>query len=166
MGQIIISILVVAVWIASFWIDTSILGYSNTSRPFTHFTYMFAHISFFHMAMNVFSFNVLINVVKKVNLKIPLLTALVASFLSTFIATYDLSTVGLSGVVFALLGALLVKIRNKEFLVSIGLLFIIQVVTFIIKPYTNVLLHATSFIIGFILTYIVNYDYKRTKKGR
>lgn len=166
MGQIIISLLVFAVWLASYWIDTAVLGYSDSSKAYTRLTYIFAHASFFHMAMNLFAFNMLMRSVRKLKLKIPLITAILASSIGTFFATYAIPTVGLSGVCFALLGALLVKIHNRDFMISVGIVLIAQWITFIINSSVNVPLHISSLIIGFILTYLFNYDYKRTKEGR
>lgn len=165
MGQIIISILAIVVWVASFWIDTSVLGYSDTSKSYTIFTYVFAHTSFFHLLMNLISLNLLMRVAKKIYLKYPLLVAYIASVIGTLFSTYALPTVGLSGVCFALLGAILVKIHNKEFLISVGVVLVSQIITLFVTSKINVSLHLSSFIIGFLITYFLHYD-KRTKKSR
>lgn len=166
MGQIIISILALFVWIASYWLDTSILGYSDTSKIYTRLTYVFAHSSFWHMIMNVITLNLLMNTAKKIHLKLPLLVSYISAVIGTVFATYSIPTVGLSGICFALLGAILVKVHNKEFLISVGVVLIAQAITFIVNSNVNVLLHISSLIIGFITTYLLHYDYKRTKAGR
>ena len=166
MGQIIISILALLVWIASYWVDTSILGYSDTSKAYTRLTYIFAHSSFWHMILNVITLNLLMNTAKKIHLKLPLLVSYISAVIGTVFATYSIPTVGLSGMCFALLGAILVKVHNKEFLISVGVVLIAQAITFIVSSNVNVLLHISSLIIGFIITYLLHYDDKRTKASR
>ena len=166
MGQIIISILALLVWITSYWVDTSILGYSDTSKIYTRLTYIFAHSSFWHMIMNVITLNLLMSTAKKIHLKLPLLVSYISAVIGTVFATYSIPTVGLSGVCFALLGAILVKVHNKEFLIAVGIVLITQTITFMVNSNVNVLLHISSLIIGFIINYFLHYDYKRTKASR
>ena len=81
------------------WIHP-IMGYTATSGLYTHFTYIFAHANIFHLAINLFVFWKLYDMVGKYSFMVSFLIAAVMSFF----AIMSVPTVGASGLTFAMLG--------------------------------------------------------------
>jgi len=81
------------------WITPFYFGYSELSPAYTHFTYIFVHANIIHLFLNMFVFWKLYDYLGWFELLLSFIVAFVASFYA-----YNLTTVGASGVVFALLG--------------------------------------------------------------
>lgn len=84
--------------------DTS-LGYTNTSPFYTHFTYLFQHASVIHLLLNSISFIVVCTLLERImkwRVFIPISFAI--GFIASFFAVYELPTVGISSVIYAIIG--------------------------------------------------------------
>jgi membrane associated rhomboid family serine protease len=81
-------------------------GYTRTSPLYTHFTYVFQHAHWFHLATNVFSLFCIWRVLERFIPLYRILNAFVIAVGVSFLAVSDLPTVGSSAVVYAMVGAM------------------------------------------------------------
>ena len=153
-------------------------GITSTSPFYTHITYIFVHANFLHLAMNIFSLGFTLKLLKKMaGMKYYLLMTigLISSFVASFISAEEVVTVGISGVIYALLGTYCYLRFDKLALKLLGTLTIINIIQYIFGS-INVKIHLFSLIFGFICTalwdsyyvikFVINEKRKDTKRRK
>ncbi len=133
-------------------------GYAYGST-YQRFIYMFAHANILHLAMNLIAYFSISQMVKGTAMQY---TPFLAAFLATFGTECDIPTVGLSGVIYAMLATTTYYFEQSRWrilsfaVVANGLYYLIGSV--------NVGLHVLSFAYSLIFTLI--YDlYERRKNS-
>ena len=112
----------IALFVLHFFTDLTFLGYTQTSSIFTHFTYMFVHFGILHILFNLVTFFLLFkNLQIAVNQYILTAAMLVGGFLASFGSQTTMSTIGISGVVYFLLGAVAFYNINWKSLLIVAL---------------------------------------------
>lgn len=150
-----VNIACVAVWTLSFFIDVSVLGFSTCSPAQCRLLYAFAHISVLHLTFNLLSYNVFCNVLNKLQVSHYQLIAFVCAVCATFGSECTTSTIGLSGVVFAMLGITTYYVQSQQFLFALACVFASNIITGIFGN-SNSLLHVLAFFYGLTFTIILN----------
>lgn len=168
-AKITINIVCVLMYVFSFWLDTSVFGYSQTTGVTERVTYMFAHSSLLHLVGNLVAFNLLWSALEKINLRWGVIVSFVAAILATWLSEMSVPTVGLSGVCFAMVGVMATRLYgNGDFMFALLTIALAQV-AICIWGTSNVLNHAASFAIALLLTIIINsisYHYGKERKNR
>lgn len=149
------------------------LGFAIGTPWYTHFTYIFQHASVWHLVINSLAFIGFYTQLEKINnypslrggttkqptTHYPLPTSLLIAFLASFVSMYKLPTVGLSGVVYAMIGIYIgqtltdanIKIANTRrymlFLLAVGLSLTISLFT----HNSNIILHIVCLVIGLVV---------------
>lgn len=133
------------------------------------FTCAFLHSSIIHLALNMYALNSLGSILEKILSKGKLLTiyivsAILASY-GSYLSTrsvYKVSiSVGASGAIFGLLGALLViaflnrKVIGKALLKSVTEVVIVNIIIGFLIPNIDNVAHVSGLIVGIIITYII-----------
>lgn len=137
--------------------DKISFGYSSRSEWWTHFTWVFFHVNYFHLAINTIG---LYDVLKCENRKLKLVTvAYVCCILASYISCVEMPTIGLSGLVFAALAIRVSKTPTIRLLSAsafgIGISFIMNGV----NPFAHLYSYILGFAYGFILNLIDRYKY-------
>lgn len=168
-AKVTINIVCVLMYVFSFWLDTSVFGYSQTTGVTEHITYMFAHSSLLHLVGNLVAFNLLWSALEKINLRWGVIVSFIAAILATWLSEMSVPTVGLSGVCFAMVGVMSTRLYgNGDFMFALLTIALAQV-AICIWGTSNVLNHAASFAIALLLTTIINsisYHYGKERKNR
>jgi len=133
-----------------------ISGYENGSAWWTHFTYMFTHADIWHLIVNSVAFFTLFKMLEAIYSKWFILAWSVSmAFIMSFPASYDIVTVGSSGMSYTLLGmfsALVligkVKFKSESYLTVYTVGVIAGFLVSFIMGTTNVLLHMLCFLGG------------------
>lgn len=147
------------------------LGYTTTSKLYTHITYMFQHSAIIHLTINSIAFIVMFhNLQKLLNIGIIIASIFVCGFAASFLSMYDIPTVGASSMIYAMVGIDIgmtlfckeIKIANtRRYLLFIcGLVLCLLISAF--RHNSNFLVHIYSLIFGFIISLIASY-YKNRK---
>ena len=102
--EIVLSTVIIAViTFCYFAFDNSKMGYFNGSKFYTHFTYMFAHSSILHLIVN--SYVVYVSMNKNIlPLKELIAVSTTIAILASFITASVAPTVGISGILFVIIG--------------------------------------------------------------
>lgn len=155
---------VVMIFILGTLILDSSFGYSLTSTWWTHLTYIFVHQNFIHLLMNSIGFLVLFDLLQKIFNKWTLLCAVfLIAFIASFFANYPLPTIGASGVVYALIGAMIdlvlagkIKHKNRLNLFVFVFALLLSIMISFFKGTSNVLLHITCLWMGSVYGWAYN----------
>jgi rhomboid protease GluP len=140
------------------------LGYTNTSPLYTHFTYIFQHVSVFHLLVNSLAFTgIYTSLEKHLDKWVFLGISFGCSVLASFGAVYGKPTVGISGVVYAMTGLYLgitllykhIKIADTRKYLLYILCIVISLSVSFVNGNSNFLLHLYSLVMGFALSVIV-----------
>ncbi len=157
-----LNITTIIVFIISLFLNTDILGYTNTTPFSFRITYIFAHANIFHLVGNIYS----LYIFKKLFDPTKLNTYLIISTLSAIIATYgteqSLPTVGISAIIYALLGIYYAQHTSKRAIIYILTIFVLNYLPYIIGLPFNAHLHTLSF----TYTYIPTLIYTQWKKRK
>lgn len=142
------------------------LGYTNTSDWYTHSTYMFQHASFLHLAINCLSFLVSWIILSRIFKRWFILPALLIGFAVSFIplCEYSLPTVGISGVVYAMVGMMIPYHRFKKAYLFYLSIAISLIVSYFLKN-TNFWLHLFCFISGVLFSLYKIYAHQICKRN-
>lgn len=127
------------------------LGYTNKSGILSHFTYMFQHVNIIHLLLNSFSFIVIWIALQKHVKQYLILPVFLIGFICSFLpcASFDTPTVGVSGVIYAIMGMFTLYIKNKALYICLLSVLISLVVSYF-APHTNFFIHLYCFVGGFI----------------
>lgn len=140
-------------------------------------TCAFLHSSIIHLGLNMYALNSLGSILEKVLSKgklliIYIMSAVLASY-GSYLSTRSIHrvsiSVGASGAIFGLLGALLViaflnrKIMGKALLKSVAEVAVINIIIGFLIPNVDNVAHISGLISGIIITYII-LKYSNFKK--
>ncbi len=152
--------------------DTSI-GYTNMSPLYTHITYIFQHASILHLVINSISFIVIFSTLEQfVSRKIFLPVSFVIAVVTSFLTMYNVSTVGVSSVIYAMIGLYMgviafyknIKIADtRKYLLNICVI-VISLTISLIKTSSNFYIHIYSLLFGFLSSIILSYFNNRKIK--
>lgn len=149
------------------------LGVSNTA-PQSAFLYQFSHASVLHLCINMFSLLIMYRPICNIyctrfnvhhTTAFFLICYLSSAVAAIFTAT-DVPTIGASGMVFFLLGAL-VMLRPTIKQLQNMIYVVIAVIISIFTGTSNVALHILSFVLGCLFIIIrIAYDDRRIKDSK
>ena len=132
------------------------------------FTAMFLHVNFFHIAMNMYSLyfagSILEQVIGRWRFLLLYLAAGLAGSAGALIYTPERPTVGASGAIFGILGALFVLERRQHINTGgqvAGLIVINLIITFVFNSFISVGGHVGGLIGGIILMWVL-LQYRRS----
>jgi membrane associated rhomboid family serine protease len=147
------------VFILTFTLFGTSIGYTKVSPLYTHLTYMFQHAGIVHLAMNSLAFIGMFRTLEKFISKWTLsLLVTTISFVSSFISMYDIPTVGASAMIYSMIGIFIgittfcthIKIANiKKYLLFISVIAISLTIS-LFKSNSNFILHLISMAVGVI----------------
>jgi membrane associated rhomboid family serine protease len=143
----------IIVFVASLFLDTNILGYHESSSWYTRFTYIFASTNILHLAINLYAYSVFNKVFQKLFIPNHKYIAFIVAILATFGTEQSLPTVGLSGVVYAMLGITCAKVHTRQMILSMLVVLAINVISFFFGQ-SNVFLHCLCFTYSLIISLI------------
>jgi len=140
------------------------LGYTQLFPIWKHFTYIFQHAGIIHLLINSLSFISAWIIMKRFYKKgyfylVPFVLAFLTSFIPLCI--FDKPTVGVSGVVYAMIGMILPYFNFKKAYLFYLSIAVSLIVSFFIHS-SNFYLHLFCFISGVLFTVCyksINYDY-------
>lgn len=160
--------IIVCVCVYAFAPDCTLLGISIEHMN-NAYIYQFAHASWVHLFINALSLILMYNPIKKIyderfGYTRPIVYfayAYLGSVLAAILTPQTIPTVGASGIVFFLLGELIMlrpTLRQLQGYIYVAIAIIIQ----IIRGKSNVALHIVAFILGalFIITRLLCKQYK------
>lgn len=165
--------IIVCVCVYAFAPDCTLLGVSLEHMNHAYI-YQFAHASWLHLFINALSLYLMFNPIRKVYEErfgdtssfSFLLYAYLGSVLAALLTPQTIPTVGASGIVFFLLGELIMlrpTLRQLQGYIYVLLAIIIQ----IIRGKSNVALHIAAFVLGalFIITRLLCKQYQERFEG-
>lgn len=119
-------------------------GYADGSNLLTHFTYHFAHASVWHLAGNLLCFYLFIRNRSSFG---ELFCAYCIATICSFFSPHPLPTVGLSGLIYALLGMRIATLKriSRDFLIRLAVLLLLPAVS----GKVNILLHLSCVAVGY-----------------
>ena len=141
------------VFVASLFVETNILGYHASSMWYTRFTYIFASTNILHLAINLYAYRVFDKVLQKLYISNYKYIAFVVAILATFGTEQSLPTIGLSGVVYGMLGITCAKVHNRQMILSMMVVIALNVLSFFFGK-SNVLLHCLCFTYSLIISLV------------
>lgn len=127
------------------------MGFLANDSLIPHLIYSFQHANIWHMLANLF---VLWNIKQKMNVVSGFLIAVAASFLPMFT---DRSTVGMSGLLFAMFGIMWGERGDFKGFLKAGMPVILIMM---VIPGINGLLHLYCYLIGYIWFKLFSYTKK------
>ena len=141
------------------FIDLTFLGVSKSSEWWTYITYNFIHLSFLHLAINSIAFYSYWRIVKRffpLYVIIPIL--LCVSAISAFFCSSDTPTIGLSSIVYSLLGIYIpLMLYKKDRYKTYALVLVSFIVSMCFITKINTPIHIMSFLLSLIPGYIRRY---------
>ncbi len=141
------------------------LGYTDKSGILSHFTYMFQHINIIHLLLNSFSFIVVWIALQKHVKHLYILPMFLIAFVASFLpyASFATPTVGVSGVVYAMMGILALYLRKKNLAIFLLSVLIALIISYFV-PNSNFFIHLYCFLGGVVygmfdkMTNTIHYD--------
>jgi len=157
----------VIVFLFAYAADLRCLGFTASSPLYTRYTYMFAHIAFFHLFMNMLSFHFMFkSVARTINQYLLFTAMLVGAFLATFGAEMPYPTIGASGAVMFLFGCFIVLNPSKSLFIYLVVLAVVNILTYYFA-HTNGYIHAFATIYGMVFTSIIKLSrYEKDKRAK
>lgn len=149
------------------------LGYTNTSPIYTHFTYIFQHASVTHLIVNSISFIVVFTMLDKLTeRKMFLPASFTIGVLVSFLAMYDIPTVGVSAVIYVMIGLYIgVTLFYKDIKITDTRKYLLRIVVItigltisMIRTNSNFYIHIYSLVFGFITILPLSYFHNRKIK--
>lgn len=134
-------------------------GVREAGGVIPHLTYMFLHANIIHLLVNSFSFLSMWIIMKRFYRKgyfyfIPFILAVLTSFIPLCI--FDKPTVGVSGVIYAMIGMILPYYHIKKFYLFYISIAVSLIISFYV-PSINFYLHLFCFIGGILFTVFYKY---------
>ena len=149
--------LFVLIFLIFFIVFDKSIGYTNVSPLWTHFTYMFQHANLIHLVINSLAFIGMFRVLEKEFNKYKLAASIfIIGFAVSFLSAHELPTVGVSGVIYAMVGIylamilikrIIVKDRNKLYIFIVSIILCLTVSFF--NPNSNYGLHFLCLVLSF-----------------
>ena len=137
------------VWALSFIWDILPLGYSETSPLWTRVTYMFAHVGFLHMLLNLLSIDLMVYNLRRFILPDLLLpVAILGAALATVGTEKVLPTIGASGIGYFLFGVFGVMRVSTKTIIVLALIVLVNVLVSHYNVNTGV--HIVSLVYGVV----------------
>lgn len=151
---------------ASFFVDVRPLGFTDSSPLFTHYSYMFTHLGFGHLLINLIGIFGFSTAVRRYDVSsTAFLAAMLCAVAASMGTGMDLPTVGASGVSYALMG--IYTAYNFKYTWLASVIVIISIMLFAGQyNHANTSLHLLAFIYGFIIYAIKNLWTKRHANKR
>lgn len=145
--------------------DAHKVGFYTNSNLITHLIYPFFHANILHLAFNVYCLGIIINALHRAE-AINIIHSFVASYIigiaCSYISEYSLPTIGLSGLIYSLIGMYTyLRLMNSGKWTILAVILLNGIAYFV--GTTNVLIHITCFVGGFLyaalwdLFYIIKY---------
>jgi membrane associated rhomboid family serine protease len=124
------------------------VGYSNTTPLITHFTYNFSHVNIWHLVLNSLAYIGVFRMLEKSikHWKIILLSLSVA-IIASFFASYDIPTMGASGMIYAMIGMWFGLVMNKTLTIIDKKLFLIYCLSVILMLAVSFFKHNSNFLL-------------------
>lgn len=147
------------------------LGYTKVSPIYTHITYIFQHASILHLIFNSLAFiGIYTSLERLVNRWIFLSISFFVAVITSFGAMYDKPTVGLSSVVYSMIGLYIgITLISKKAKIADTQKYLLFIVCIIIsltisyfKDNSNFILHLYCLFCGLIIS--VQYTIWRNRK--
>lgn len=162
--------IIACICVYAFMPDCTVLGVTNDTLSHA-FCYQFAHGSWIHLGINslclVMMFKPILKAYEERCFRARTFAFLFATYLGSSLAalftSQDIPTVGSSGIVFFLLGALLMlrpTLRQLQSYIYVAIAIIVQ----IIRGKSNVALHLVAFVLGalfIIISLLCKYNKER-----
>jgi membrane associated rhomboid family serine protease len=148
----------ITVWCFSWFVDVKELGFTADSHLLTRFTYMFTHVRFMHLFLNLLTIDLLLSTAFTQGYSKLLPAAIIGAVLATFGSEMSMPTIGASGVLYFLIGEVSARKWSLNVLFLIAVLITVNVMYYL-KTNTNTIIHALCFVYGFVyrgLTIIIN----------
>lgn len=143
-----IPLVLICVYIVSLFTNLRIAGFTAHSPLYTRLTYMFVHIGFLHLVINIMSFYQLFRTLTvRINQYILSVAMIVGAMLATIGSEQALPTVGASGMVAFMLGCLAVSVSSKKIWISVAIIAAVCVLQSFFFPVNNAV-HLLAFIYG------------------
>lgn len=138
-------------------IDLSpILGVSTTSYWYTYFTFSLVHANLFHIVTNSFAFVCNWRIIKKLNMYLVIPMMLFIPAVSALLSVKNIPTVGLSAVVYTMIGIITTLYQNKKAKYKLETIIIFSfIVTYVFAPHINTLIHIYSYFIALAISYVI-----------
>jgi membrane associated rhomboid family serine protease len=143
----------ISVFLVSFFVETNILGYHDSSQWYTRLTYMFASTNVLHLAINLYAYSVFDKVLQKLCIPNYKYIAFVVAIIATFGTDQTLPTIGLSGVVYGMLGITCSKVHNRQMILSMLIVIVLNILSLLFGK-SNVFLHCLCFTYSLIISLI------------
>jgi membrane associated rhomboid family serine protease len=157
-------------------LDIGEMGYSATSRLYTHVTYMFCHVNVFHLLVNELSLVCVWRLCGRLNIiRESAVISFVSAVSGSFVPYGDSLTVGMSGFVYGMVSVMYGGILSGRLIVEVRRLFVYFTISiaaglmsgFIIRG-VNGAVHASSFVTGLALSWSYYYlkGWRMLSRGR
>lgn len=143
----------ILIFFASLFVETNILGYHESSIWYTRFTYIFASTNILHLTINLYAYRVFDKVLQKLYIPNYKYIAFLVAVIATFGTEQTLPTIGLSGVVYGMLGITCAKVHNRQMILSMMVVLALNILSFFFGK-SNVLLHCLCFTYSLIISLI------------
>ncbi len=146
------------------------VGYSHTSRLSSHFTYVFVHKSVLHLIVNMLAyFTIISKAIGHTARRLFVYLAFVSAWLTSFIAPPAIPTVGLSGMLFFYIAALMLdtgfaKKWQQDTPYGSMIAFVAVASLQAIFANVNYMLHLYNFIAGAVVYLLAFYSKKIFKQ--
>lgn len=135
--------------------DISFLGVGNDSPWWCYFTFSLIHLSIIHLIMNSFVFTCYWKILKKnVNLYFLVSMMILVPPVAAFLGNADIPTVGLSSVVFTMIGiyVVVIPLAKKALFKFIFLIILSFIFMGLFMPSINTPIHIYSFLISLAIS--------------
>lgn len=146
------------------------LGYCVGSPWWTHLTYMFFHTNILHIAINLWAYSLFSKALMNIRWQQLIPFAYVISVAMSFLTNiYDKPTIGMSGVIYAMLGILVTASDYNIKLVKPLILVITANAIIFFFNTSNVILHMSCLVSGILITEInltINKLWKSKRKNK
>lgn len=143
----IFTLILIFIWSLGSYINLRLLGYSSNSPWWTLFTFNLAHISFIHLAINISIFMFYWRGMDIINKKILIPVLILVPAISAFLSATTVPTIGLSAMVYCLLGITMCTLDYR--IQNWAIIIFSFVFTYIFAPHINTLIHVYSYLISY-----------------
>lgn len=141
-------------------VDIAQMGFYKGSPLYTHISYMFFHRDLIHLATNMVAFYFVYSGLKpKTSL---LFLVLIGSIVISFFSELNSPTVGLSGMIFIMIGyfsANLLSVYDVQKYIPFFTFALLSITVSFLLPNTNGLIHFLGFVLGYFSSLIKHIIY-------
>lgn len=154
-------------------IDAHYIGFYEGCSLYTRFIYPIFHASFFHMAFNAYCFVLIMRILRKTKAMsdaLILIISYISAVACTFVSEMSLPTIGLSGVIYAMIG-IYSYLRLSGCLWNVLIILLINIIAYHVGT-SNVFIHLSCWACGFALTffwdlyYVLKYLYNERNRQK